>query len=677
MQHSVINNSVNTFSSSVKKVLSFLLLTLTVMLSFLPNGAKAQNSANYAFATATNGSLALDRIGNAIDTSVSMNTLLTGTSDAGVSSVTNIGFTYTFMGNSYTQFSASADGLLGLGGTAVSGTVASGGTTTTPQISACGGDFYLGVGGKIRYKVVGSAPSRCLVVEWTNMAITYGTTAANANSNWQVRLYETGALEFVYGKMNCTVTTYGPLYAGFSVGTSINKLASITYATNTVSTAATFNTNAALLGDIANLNSAANGSRRIYTFFPPQPCVSPTAQPTGLSVAATAGTFDQITGTFTASSPASNSYLVLATTENTDPSPVDGTNYVVGSSFGPLSALVVSNSPSTSFTATGLSQGRTYYFWVYSSSATNCSTTPVNDYLTTPSALTGTATTNVKVLPTCATTVTPANNYNGFSPVDTLRWSAVTAVPAVTKYLLYFSKTQSLVETKSSTVRTDLGNVLKYQPGTLDYSSTYYWSVLAVVGTDTAIGCVNSFTTAGPAVPLCYTGTITPSNGATGISPAAAITWGASLGAPSPTGYDIYMSTSYSAVQGLQLSSKIISNTPLVTFTPSFSTILLSPSTTYYWVVVPTNYVGGASGCSVYSFTTYTPSKVTSTTKGGVWSDANTWVGGVVPLTNDSVVIADGATVYASATPNLIRNLIIGQDSSGNAILQVAAALNV
>jgi len=77
------------------------------------------------------------------------------------------------MGTTYTQFSASSNGTMNLGGTAI-GTavyVASGGTTTSPLIAAFGSDAITTANG-VRSKVVGTAPSRCLVVEFNEVYTT-------------------------------------------------------------------------------------------------------------------------------------------------------------------------------------------------------------------------------------------------------------------------------------------------------------------------------------------------------------------------------------------------------------------------------------------------------------------------------------------------------------------------
>ena len=264
----------NFLAALVSKIATFKNLSALVLLMLLSGGAWGQSTANYTFATNATGSLALLADGTtAVDMTTGSTTLVAASSDAGISAVTNIGFNFTLMGNVYSQFSASADGYVGLGGTAVSGTTNGGASTTTPKISALGGDLYVGASGKIHYKLIGTTPNRCLVIEFNTMAITYSTTAAQANSTYQVRLYESNVLEFVYGAMSRGTGTLGGniCYIGFSVGSLINQNASITSSTNAVSNAATFSTNtyAASSGAITNLNSASNGSRRVYSFTPP------------------------------------------------------------------------------------------------------------------------------------------------------------------------------------------------------------------------------------------------------------------------------------------------------------------------------------------------------------------------------------------------------------------------
>jgi len=154
-----------------------------------------------------------------------------------------------------------------------------------------------------------------------------------------------------------------------------------------------------------------------------QACVPPSAQPTALVVNPTTGTVNSITGSFTASVPASTQYLVVRTLTNVAPVPVNGTAYTVSSTAMGTGTFVVSNSAATTFTSTGLTAGTTYYYWVFSSSG-NCTGESYN-YLSLASEvnaaapLTGSATTNSPVAPTCAS-VSPASGTINVSPFATV-----------------------------------------------------------------------------------------------------------------------------------------------------------------------------------------------------------------------------------------------------------------
>jgi predicted extracellular nuclease len=101
-------------------------------------------------------------------------------------------------------------------------------------------------------------------------------------------------------------------------------------------------------------------------------CTPPGNQGTNLLLNTTTQT---ISGSFTSALPGSvnaDSYLVLMSTSSTlSEQPVSGTAYNNGSILG--NAQIVSNGSSTSFTASGLTPGVTYYFFIYSYSSTgNC-----------------------------------------------------------------------------------------------------------------------------------------------------------------------------------------------------------------------------------------------------------------------------------------------------------------
>ena len=154
-----------------------LLLLLTTVLGIL--FVSAQSTANYTFSTASDGSLALDMNSNAIDMSTGTTQIVAlGQDDnTGSSLISAIGFDFFLNGTRFSQFSASSNGFMGLGATALATSRYSfaSATSALPFIAALGGDLRTGPGGKVHFKLVGAAPNRCLVVEFLNMTTNYGT----------------------------------------------------------------------------------------------------------------------------------------------------------------------------------------------------------------------------------------------------------------------------------------------------------------------------------------------------------------------------------------------------------------------------------------------------------------------------------------------------------------------
>ncbi|MDB5269103.1 MAG: C-terminal target protein [Hymenobacter sp.] len=334
-----------------------LLAVLAVLLS--GSGAWAQSSANYVFSTGTAGSLLLDRNSNAVDMSTGTTQLVGADLDnSNGIGLQTLPISFTFMGTSFTQFSASSNGLLRLGPTVVAaGTyTVSTGTAASPIISAFGGDLRTGSTGKVHYKTVGTAPNRTLVVEFLNMSLLYVGSPGSNDGTYQVRLYEsTGAVEFVYGAMFRNAGTSAlnsqQVGIGFAAGSTVGKLAYILSATNAnTNTSATFTQQTYTVNTaIASLNSAADGSRRTYTYVP-----TPPATPTAL-------TFTGVTGTgmtvgFTDNSPTETRFLLQYSTDNvTFTTPTGGTI---------TSTTSAGTGTAYSLALTGLTTGTTYYYRV-------------------------------------------------------------------------------------------------------------------------------------------------------------------------------------------------------------------------------------------------------------------------------------------------------------------------
>ena len=126
------------------------------------------------------------------------------------------------------------------------------------------------------------------------------------------------------------------------------------------------------------------------------PCVTPAIAPTRL-VLTPANNF--IGGSFTAAAGANRYTTVISSSSTLSASPVNGTTYTAGQSFG--GGTIVSFSSATTFTATGLLASTQYYFFVFAANV-DCTGQPF--YNTT--ALQGTATT------TSASTGIPAGFYD-------------------------------------------------------------------------------------------------------------------------------------------------------------------------------------------------------------------------------------------------------------------------
>jgi len=97
-----------------------------------------------------------------------------------------------------------------------------------------------------------------------------------------------------------------------------------------------------------------------------QPCVAPTAQPTALTLAASA-TIANVS--FTAPTPAADRYLVIRTpgTAAVTAQPQNNTDYLVGATIG--NGVVVSHSNAVSFQNTGLTPGTTYTYTVFANNS--------------------------------------------------------------------------------------------------------------------------------------------------------------------------------------------------------------------------------------------------------------------------------------------------------------------
>ncbi len=250
---------------------SWLVMLLLLLSVSLGHRTWAQSTANYAYSTSTTGSLALDKDGNAVD----MSTGTTQLYGAGVDTYTNagvqnFGFTFRFMGSAYTQWNANPDGQIRLGTTLLTGHTSSA-ASGAPFIIASNIDAITGAAGKVHYKVQAGTGGQVLIVEWKDVKLNWNATGTTL-STFQARLYENGTIEYVYGSMFNSSTSSQSQSIGFSSSNTAGTIASLstinTTPTNTTNGTSFASTSFAASAAMANLNSAADGSRRVFRWVP-------------------------------------------------------------------------------------------------------------------------------------------------------------------------------------------------------------------------------------------------------------------------------------------------------------------------------------------------------------------------------------------------------------------------
>ena len=277
--------------------------------------------------------------------------------------------------------------------------------------------------------------------------------------------------------------------------------------------------------------------------------------------------------TWTAASGA-NTYTVVVANDSLLSSPVLTQTGIVGTSF---------NVPPAT-----LAQGQTYYWGVTAvNTGGSTASTPVSfSFATAP-----------PPPPGAFNLSTPADSSSGVSLTPTLTWTGASGADTYTAIVATDPGLSSVVVSQSGL----LGTFYNVPAATLNYSTTYYWGVVAVNanGNTSSTPVSFSFTTAAPPPPPGAFSLSTPADTSTGVSLTPTLTWTGASGVDT-----------YTAVVATDpgLSSVVVSQSGIVGTSYNVPGATLNYSTTYYWGVTAVNANGStASTPTSFSFVTIPP----------------------------------------------------------------------
>ena len=282
-------------------------------------------------------------------TAITGGTILGDTTNNDTSFSVNIGFTFYFNGQSYTQLSVNSNGYIAFGNNALSNsfTVISDTASGNPNnvISALNYDLQGQTGSVLRNRTTGTSTNRTCVIQWSN----YKAAGASGDAlSFQIRLSETSNdIVIKYGA--CTSSNPHIAQVGLRGNNNSdfnNRYVADTAITNTWSTSAAGTLNSSSCIIKTGFNPA---SGQTYTWQPVVP-----AAPTALTFSNVG--YNRITANWNDNSTNEDSFFVYISTDNI--------------SFS-LAGKIASSTKSTigtgySYPINVLLSSQLYYFKVYS-----------------------------------------------------------------------------------------------------------------------------------------------------------------------------------------------------------------------------------------------------------------------------------------------------------------------
>jgi subtilisin-like proprotein convertase family protein len=230
------------------------LWSIALCVQFLITGIAWGQVANYSFTTSSGTYTAISG-GTAHNTSA--------TDEANYSFT--LPFTFTYNGTGYTVARPTTNGFLVLGGNAPSTTqytpLSSG--TTNLAIAGFGADLR----SIVRSEVIGAAPNRVYVCQWSSVDRWVSSTWRLDGLNFQVRLYETtNVIEIVYGG-NTAATISSTVQVGLR-GSAFTDFNNRTSTTNWASTTSGSSNSS----NVTFSSTVKPSSGLTFTWSPPTPC---------------------------------------------------------------------------------------------------------------------------------------------------------------------------------------------------------------------------------------------------------------------------------------------------------------------------------------------------------------------------------------------------------------------